>query len=1428
MNNKKGDYLLGLDVGTNSVGWASTDKNFNILRLKGKSAWGVRLFDEASDCKTRRSFRSSRRRIERRKYRITLLQNIFSNEVKKIDDTFFLRLKDSNFQEEDKEYPIGDELPLFLNRKLEKGFYKKFPTTWHLRKAIIDVGDPNYNYALSDIRFVYLAIHHILKHRGNFLTENEVNPNSIDISIEDIQKLNDCFNDAHERFKKAMIREQDDVFDELPCNDSFELIDNNPEIIKNISDLLSNTKEGKKYKQKELKKYLNETKDKEFDKKYIDLITSAITGGDYALKKTYGEEVQGTLNFNKNWEENESSIREAVGDDFPLIESIKKIFDIIYIKVLLSGNHFLSESFVNVYEQHKKDLKNLKIIIKHIDEHEHLKGNNSYYFKIFKDLEENNKLSYAAFVGHDVRKKNSIDDFNKEIGKIFNKYKEIIQFDRDFDNISKKVENRTFLSTISMESTSSISHQLHENELRLILQNAGNVYPFLKNNYKEIVNLFEFRVPYFVGPLTVRSSYSNLVKNEGMENVKITPLNYKEVVNETETRKNFISKLINCCTYLPEEKVLPSNSLLYQDFVSLDMLNSINDGAGNRMMNDPKIKVRAFEILSDKQKIKIKVLLNELKKTFGNSFPYYVEGKDEREINLSSRYLFGKVFSIGKNNTSIIGDVPNNPNTSNLNDYLKVEDVIKTLEIYSLEIKEAINVLNKKYSFNREQISAIKSYKCAGWGRVSKKFLLDFAPTDENGEINKLYSIYMIMLNNALTLQEVLNKPEYDFKIKLNNHMRDLYGDKKPETLKQEMLDSLPAISRRMTNQTLRIIDEIAKIKGCLPESIYIEVTRKNDKTKKGTTTNSRKEELTNFFESLKEDQKFLSIDEIKGLKEELKEKDDLSLRGKHLYLYFKQCGFDMYSGEKININEVLYSNKYDIDHIYPQNMIKDDSLDNMVLVNRTANQKIKQGDYPIPESIRCNENVQKVWKFLKEKKQISPEKYKRLTRTSELTNEELWSFVNRQITVLDQSNIGIINILKTVYGYSDNNIVFSKASAPSFIRKEFDIPKIRELNDCHHAVDAYLNVVSGKLLHDAFVVKAFSKDSFKTYNKYNYEKLLKEIINNNSDLKEKLDKLPERHDFLITFRNSYNDGQFYDIKPLKAGGKNNLVPIHTKLEVKNPSLYGGYNNLSNQYYMIGTIYDKNGKGVRQLIPVPILYVKLYGGNRTELEKALFIKNCKNDEKLVLENKIINLSQKIKINNFEVLLNSANTSKIKIVACSPLFLSKDYQIYLSRALKSLVKYKTLMETQDSIDYKIDKSEAFIAYVISKEKNKLLFNELMKIIYLPKYDDYSNITTMRSKINELFVFDDMSLLNQIILIRNIISNFTRDPLIGKCITEDIRGYIGELPSDKDGKIKIDLNPSMYAYSRPSNRIILKSKPKIIFESVTGLFRKEEDL
>ena len=50
-------YYLGLDVGTDSVGYAATDADYNLKKFKGEPVWGITLFDAANTSAERRAFR---------------------------------------------------------------------------------------------------------------------------------------------------------------------------------------------------------------------------------------------------------------------------------------------------------------------------------------------------------------------------------------------------------------------------------------------------------------------------------------------------------------------------------------------------------------------------------------------------------------------------------------------------------------------------------------------------------------------------------------------------------------------------------------------------------------------------------------------------------------------------------------------------------------------------------------------------------------------------------------------------------------------------------------------------------------------------------------------------------------------------------------------------------------------------------------------------------------------------------------------------------------------------------------------------------------------------------------------------------------------------------------------------------------------------
>ncbi|MEG0963422.1 MAG: hypothetical protein RSF88_11270, partial [Lachnospiraceae bacterium] len=97
-----GEYYLGLDIGTNSVGWAVTDQTYQLQKLNGKAMWGIRLFKEAETAEARRIQRSARRRLQRKVSRIQMLQELFAEEICKVDPGFYQRMQDSKYYQEDK------------------------------------------------------------------------------------------------------------------------------------------------------------------------------------------------------------------------------------------------------------------------------------------------------------------------------------------------------------------------------------------------------------------------------------------------------------------------------------------------------------------------------------------------------------------------------------------------------------------------------------------------------------------------------------------------------------------------------------------------------------------------------------------------------------------------------------------------------------------------------------------------------------------------------------------------------------------------------------------------------------------------------------------------------------------------------------------------------------------------------------------------------------------------------------------------------------------------------------------------------------------------------------------------------------------------------------------------------------------------------
>lgn len=157
-------YYLGLDMGTNSVGWAATDPEYRLLKAKGKDLWGIREFNEASGAVERRTHRISRRRKQREQVRIGILKDYFHDAICEVDPSFFQRLENSKYHEEDKDVEVRYKNNIFNDSNYtDKDYFNEYPTIYHLRNELISSTEKH------DVRLVFLALLNMFKHRGHFL-----------------------------------------------------------------------------------------------------------------------------------------------------------------------------------------------------------------------------------------------------------------------------------------------------------------------------------------------------------------------------------------------------------------------------------------------------------------------------------------------------------------------------------------------------------------------------------------------------------------------------------------------------------------------------------------------------------------------------------------------------------------------------------------------------------------------------------------------------------------------------------------------------------------------------------------------------------------------------------------------------------------------------------------------------------------------------------------------------------------------------------------------------------------------------------------------------------------------------------------------------------------------------------------------------------
>lgn len=1136
-NQKSGSYYLGLDVGTNSCGWAVTDQNYNVLKFHGKNMWGARLFDEANDASERRTAREARRRLARRKYRLVLLEQLFADEINKVDPNFYVRLHDSNLYPEDKtdsscRYALFDDL-----NYTDKDYLKQYPTIYHLRSELIHSKEPH------DVRLVFLALHHIIKSRGHFLYENSTNEKGISLD-EAISQLQNYLVDEDisftpddlSEYKQILLKEE------------------------NISS-----------KKKDLKKAYGSTEDSEnLD---LSMLNDLLAGATVQLARLFKDESlkdadTKSICLKDDLDSKLDELNLLLEDRFEVIALAKQVFDAARLNQVLGSYAYISDAKIALYNQNAKDTKILKNYVR--------KNLPQDYKKIFH--EKGKEHNFAAYTRYKTKERCTQEEFCKYLKDHVSGMKD--SDDPEERRVYAEIEEKTFLTKLKGSDNGLIPFQLHLKELDTILDNASVYLPFLnekdadgKSVRDKIRSIFTFRIPYYVGPLSTKAAHHWIVRKDE----KIYPWNFSEVVNEEKSAQGFMANLVGRCTYTGEE-VLPLNSLLYSEYM---VLNEINPLKVNGRPVTVEVKKKVFNDLFVESKKKVtkksirKYLLANGIITQGDE----VGGiDDEIKANLKSWHDFQKILE-------------------KTGDRNQVENIIKSVVVFN-ENKKMLRkwLQNNTHGLDENDIRYICRLNYKDWGRLSKTFLTSIYHVNEDGEA---FSIMNLLRDTNQNMMQLMSN-EYQFADKAEAYRKEHFGLN--ESLKDRLDDLYIAPSvRRSIWQTMRVVDELTDIEKSAPAKIFIEMARDDARKIQKERTTSRKKQLLDLYVSCKEQER--------DLYEKLQSETDQSLRRKKLYLYYTQLGRCMYSGEKIDLSKLMDDQTYDIDHIFPRSRIRDNSLDNLVLVKSDLNRK-KTNVYPISDSIRSR--MASFWNMLHQKKLISDTKYERLTRNYPLTDEELSSFVARQLVETRQSTKALATILQEKYPTA--KIVYSKAGNVSAFRDEYNLPKYREVNDLHHAKDAYLNIVVGNVYDTKF-----TRQFFMNIRNENYS--LNRVFDFDTKGAWKADgsslavvrKYMKKNNPIVTYAPYETKGAISDLQIMPKG--KGQLPVKNGMS---PEKYGGYNKISGAYYALIEHTEKKKK-VRTLVPV-------YVYNKAQFEKdpVSYCQKLKYQDPKVIEKKILN------------------------------------------------------------------------------------------------------------------------------------------------------------------------------------------------------------
>ena len=389
-------------------------------------------------------------------------------------------------------------------------------------------------------------------------------------------------------------------------------------------------------------------------------------------------------------------------------------------------------------------------------------------------------------------------------------------------------------------------------------------------------------------------------------------------------------------------------------------------------------------------------------------------------------------------------------------------------------------------------------------------------------------------------------------------------------------------------------------------------------------------------------------------------------------------------------------------------------------------------------------------------------------------------------------------------------DIVYVKAPNVSAFRQKYKLLKCRNVNDFHHAQDAYLNIVVGNVYHVKFTknphnfIREYKKAPEK--NPYHMDKIFNYPVVRNDEVawQTKNDEsitmvksMMKKNTPLVTRRNFEVHGALENklgIKSAQLAKKANgvgYIGVKTSdARLQNVCRYGGVTDIKGAYFCL-VEHTQKKKRIRTIEPVP-LYLKHQLDTNEKLEKYFAETYGYENPNVRIEK--IKVYSLIKVNGFYMYLTGRTGAQLAVCNAVQMILPWKWMLYVKEMTKAIGAEFT--------DEYMEKTGT-----ISKSKNRQLYDLLcekhLNCIYKLRPNPVGeNLIIGKDKFNKLSILEQIYVLLQILQLSQLINQGANLELIGL--------------AKKAGTTKISKNISNC------------NEFKLINQSITGLYENEVDL